>query len=247
MATTQVGLETQATSEPVVLCPQCRTTIRRPVAPGRSLCQQHLERKRESQQTRRQRARARCDDEAALNRETNRANQSSQALLGSHQPMQAAPRAQLANQALNPHPGSHSHALSPVFGDQQFQWYMSQQIYSSPIAPIQNPQASQGSSTWVPQLNPGTLPQSATHPPFWQGSVSARFPSPPPPEPALVGYDSGYYTAPFVPNGPLDPTRPSFSGDILPLDAPEADLPQTYLKPGEGEGLMNWLDFAYVR
>jgi len=112
-----------AQPEPVQLCPECRTSNRRPVAPGRRLCQPHRNNKRENQKTHRQRAKMRYDAGQALHVPNNRVHQRGDAPASFGDAIRASlSRADYA-MIRPPHPPSPL-AASAVIGPRQFQAYI---------------------------------------------------------------------------------------------------------------------------
>jgi len=212
--------------EPVQLCPECRTSNRRPVAPGRRLCQPHLDNKRENQKTRRQRAKMRYDAGQALHVPNNRVHQKADA------PASIEDAASLSY-AMNrpPHPPSPL-AASAVIGPQQFQAYIHERAHESAraalVVPIEMP------GLHMPHPGPNTSwglgpeqdvswPRHPTaHDPLWERSLGAAFQSLPLLEPTPMRDDSGYSTVAPWTLGPQNPALFTPGGNFIP---PVKDVP----------------------
>ncbi|RPB22441.1 hypothetical protein L211DRAFT_338761 [Terfezia boudieri ATCC MYA-4762] len=221
------GVSTPARkTESVQLCPECRTSKRRPVAPGRKLCPQHLENKRENQKTRRQRAKLSANAQQR-SRTPNSRVQSSNALSSTEQVIPALPTLQQADDVLNRPHQNHIPSSSPVIGPQQFQTYMHGHSHSTLVGPVQSmpgghnllPAPNNSGHLGPEQTTPS--PQQPAGAPTLEESLTAESPVLSLLEPAPPWGDSGYRTGALMSYWPKDLILSAPGGSVMSAHLPD--------------------------
>ncbi|KAF8427065.1 hypothetical protein EV426DRAFT_572415 [Tirmania nivea] len=217
--------------ELVQLCPECRTSYRRPVAPGRKLCQLHLDNKRENQKTRRQRAKMRRDAEPALKPEKDRFYQRGDAPARAEESTPALPAVPRSDYAQNPPAGNPFPTSYPAIGPQQFRRYMHEHMHGTrgpPAALIQGMPAPQvlhavPNNHMQHQLDIPWPQQSASYSRTWEDEIAQVLPSVSISPLTPAGDDSGYATGAYRPK---ELTSPTPDGTFSPPGGPNlvADL-----------------------
>jgi len=233
-----------STKRRVLLCPACRTSNRRPVAPGRSLCQPHLDSKRANQNFRRQQAKMRRDAEKALGKQNNNACPGSHAPTSTpgqftQQLIPGPPAVQSSEQGWNRQPANAIMARTPVYEAQDFRTYMQRRTHGLPASPAQRVPFTQVAH---PVSNPVHLQQGMVgllHPTMHspatppQNSTASWVEPWSPPRGTRVNAteDSGYHTATLGLHFPQHYTAGTPASNSLPPEVRWVDPEPAY--PGQ--------------